>query len=600
MLIRALCDYYDLQQSTTAQNIPEGYEKQSVHYQVLLRENGEIAAIDIYQDIKELKQKNGKVKEVYVPREVNLPERSKKTATFSALIEHRPLYLFGLNYSDGRLTPDDKTDKARKSHEAFVRRNAEFFEDLNSPVCRAFYNFITGWKPEEQTENEHLKAIGKNYSGSYFIFALYDDRFKAPQDDPLFVEKYQGLLKKEDNDTQEEVISVCPIIGRPLPVARIHDKIKFPGGNTTGCVLVGMKESAYESYCKTQSYNSNISEAAMKKYTSAFNSLLSDRNHRILINTLVVVFFALKENDEAEVSLFSSFFGSSEKGDEDYAFSEVMRKLRMGIASDYSKLNIDENVEFYMAGFTPNASRISQKLLIHNSFGKIMENAAAHQKDMSLKGNDKQIYFGNIAKELISPKSTKEEVPSPLMTGIIRAAFEGGNYPEALLQTAVMRVKTDKNDDKSRFIKINFTRVGIIKACLNRKARKSNQEEELTMALNKDNRNPGYLCGRLFAVLEKIQQKAANAKLNTTIVDSYFSSACSRPASVFPRLIELNIHHMKKLDNDKLRTYYKIMMGEIVYELQDNFPLTLDTENQGSFIVGYFQQNQDLYTKKEN
>lgn len=592
MLIKALCDYYDLKTGQSRSELPDGYSLQQVSYQVLLRENGEIAAINDYCETKETTLKNGKVKVERNPRNVALPKREGKSATHSELIEHRPLYLFGLNYSNGALDPEGEKNKARKSHEAFVKRNLEFFADLDSPICTAYRNFIKNWVPEEQTENEHLKGLGKDYSNSYFTFALYDDLTKSPQNDPQFIAKFQKTLSEQNAAAAGGYSAVCPVLGERLPTARIHDKIKFPGGNTTGCVLVGMKETAYESFGKKQSYNSNISEAVMKKYTAAFNDLLTDSKHRIFFNSMVVVFFALKKNDDAEAAFFAALLG----GDDNEAFAAAMNSLKRGQSVDYSKLNIDENVDFYIAGFTPNSSRICQKFIAHNSFGKIMENVSRHQRDMALSGNDRQISFGGIAKELISPKSTKDEIPPPLMTGIIRAAIEGVNYPEAMLQTSVMRVKTDRNEEKNRYIKFNHTRVGIIKACLNRKARRSNKEEEITMALNKENSNPAYLCGRLFAVLEKLQQDAAGGTLNTTIVDSYFSSACSKPSTVFPKLVELSNHHIKKVGG----SFYKNLIGEIIDPLDGEFPTTLDLDNQGRFIVGYYQQNRDLWTSKKN
>lgn len=274
-----------------------------------------------------------------------------------------------------------------------------------------------------------------------------------------------------------------------------------------------------------------------------------------------------------------------------------MNSLKRGQAVDYSQLNIDENVDFYVAGFTMGSQQsISRKFIPHNCFGKIMENVSRHQRDLALSGNERQISFCNIAKELISPKSTKDEIPPPLMTGIIRAAVEGVNYPEAMLQTAVVRVKTDRNEEKNHYIKFNDTRVGIVKACLNRKACRTNKEEEITMALNKGNTNPAYLCGRLFAVLEKLQQDAAGGTLNTTIVDSYFSSACSKPSTVFPKLVELSNHHIKKVGGN----FYKSLIGEIINPLDGEFPTTLNLDDQGRFIVGYYQQNRDLWTSKKN
>lgn len=595
MLIKALCDYYDLNAEQSRSDMPKGYSVQPVHFRVLLRENGEIAAINDIRKIVEVPQKNGKTKEKLVPREIPLPEREGISATHSELIDHRPFYLFGLNILSGTLTAESEKDNARKSREAFVKRNSEFFADLDSPVCTAFRNFINNWIPEEQTENEHLKKLGRGYSKqSYFAFALYDDPTKSPQDDPQFMAKYQSQLAEQSIAAKGAYSSICPVIGERLPTARKHDKIKFPGADMGGCSFVSMNADAYESFGKKQSYNSNISEAAMKKYTAAFNSLLADSRHRIFINSMVIVFFALKKNDDAETDFFATLLG----GDDDTIFAEAMKGLSQGKAVDYAALNIDKNVDFYIAGFTLGDQRICQKFIAHNSFGRIMENVSRHQRDLALAGSDRLITFGRIAKELILPisKSTKDEIPPPLMAGIIRAAVEGVNYPEAMLQTAVMRVKTDRNEEKNHHIKFNHVRVGIIKACLNRKARSANKKEEITMALNKENTNPAYLCGRLFAVLEKLQQDAAEGTLNATIVDSYFSSACSKPSTVFPKLLDLANHHMKKVGG----SFYKKLIGEIMDSLDGEIPATLDLHNQGCFSVGYYQQNRDLWTSKKN
>lgn len=605
MLIKALCDYYDIQADKEPSSLPEGYENQKIHYKVLLRENGEIAGICDIRSSEEIPQKNGKIKTVKNPSDIPLPQRSQKTAIYSALIEHRPLYLFGLNYDNknNRLTVDAK---AQKSHRAFVERNSEFFADLNSPVCNAFRSFINNFNPENEMENIYLSGLGKEYASSYFCFGLYDEKDRSskasditPQGDSDFLEKYRQLLREQNEKNDDAYKAVCSVTGQLLPTARIHDKIKFPGGNSTGCVLVGMKEPAYESYGKAQSYNSAISEEAMKKYTAAFNKLLADPTHRFIKDSLVIVFFAVEKDDSKEVSLFRQLFGVSEKGSSDKAFEDAILKMISGGNVNFSELGIDENADFYMAGFTPNAARISQKFFIHNSFGKIMANMAQHQRDMAALGSPGTIYFNWIFDEITSPKSKDDEVPPPLAASIFRAAAENTDYPTELLQKVITRVVTDSNEENNHFIKFNSTRIGIIKACLNRRARILNQKEEIKMSLDKENKNQGYLCGRLLAVLEKVQLEASDTKLNTTIVDSCFSSAHSKPSTVFVRLMDLSNYHFKKLSEGR-RIYYKKMINEIMEKLEGRFPQTLNLQDQGSFIVGYYQQNQDLWTSHKD
>ena len=121
-------------------------------------------------------------------------------------------------------------------------------------------------------------------------------------------------------------------------------------------------------------------------------------------------------------------------------------------------------------------------------------------------------------------------------------------YPTTLLETAVRRVKTDR--DKG----INRVRAGIIKACINRNYKK----EEFGVALNKENCGQAYVCGRLFAVLEKLQRDASSTKLNRTIKDAYFASASAKPAMIFPKLIKLAQNHLNKVNSP---SYYNILLG---------------------------------------
>ena len=65
------------------------------------------------------------------------------------------------------------------------------------------------------------------------------------------------------------------------------------------------------------------------------------------------------------------------------------------------------------------------------------------------------------------------------------------------------------------------------------------------MKLNEETAYEPYVLGRLFALLEELQERA-NPSINTTIRDRYFTAACSTPALVFPTLINLAQAHLKK------------------------------------------------------
>lgn len=605
MLIRSLCDYYDIQ-SARGEAASDIMSEQPVHWMVMLTPDGRVADIIDKRIEESVPQKNGKVKIVKKPIVVPLPKRTQKTGIDANIIEHRPLYIFGLNY-DAKigLTPDDKTGKARKSHEAFVKKNLEFFDGIDSEIARAYVNFIKNWVPENETENVQLKKLGKEYQGSYYIFALDGSPECKLHKDKAVLAKYEKLMAKAAAETAEsdDGIMMCPIEGERLRAARIHDKIKgIKGGNSVGAVLVNFNSSAFESYGKSQSMNSGISEKAMKKYTSSLNKLLADPMHHIYSDDMTVVFFAMKHDDKAECDLFNGYLNSSNGVTEDSTKADVKAvseniyyKGQTGNAQALDK-DVDNGVDFFVAGFTPNGSRICQKFMVRNKFGKIIDNVKQHQQDMAICGSNGEIPLWRINKELVSPNSANAISPA-LQSDIFQAILNGTNYPYTLLETVVRRVCTDSDTDSNNKIKINEVRAGLIKAFINRKARINGDKEEITMSLDKENKNPAYLCGRLFAVLEKIQLEATDVKLNRTIKDAYFSSASSRPALIMPRLIDLSNYHLRKLKEGRAIDFSKLI-NEIMGKIKDSLPTNLSIMEKGKFQLGYFQQNKDFFAEQ--
>ena len=106
--------------------------------------------------------------------------------------------------------------------------------------------------------------------------------------------------------------------------------------------------------------------------------------------------------------------------------------------------------------------------------------------------------------------------------------------------------------------------------------------------LDQQNHNPGYLCGRLFAVLENLQF-AANGQ--DSIRASYMNAASSTPSAVFPTILKLSNSHYSKLAKDKkgLAIFFDNQKKEIMAMIQD-FPDTLELSDQGRFFLGYYHQ----------
>ncbi len=604
MLIQALCDYYDILEDE-GKITPEGYSNVPISYLICLTQEGDIEEIIDWRKKEETKNKKGKITTRLVPREENFPERSQKPGIDLNIIEHRPVYIFGLNYDKGKFTTVDSTNKAKKSHEIFIYGNLEFIEGINTPLVNAYRNFLKKWNPEDETNNPKLLSLGADYNKGYFCFCLSGNINNLLHKEEAIIQKWKKYNSEKKAGVKDENFSQCAITGKHMSIALTHyNKIKgIKGGQAAGSVMVSYNNDSETSYNKRQSHNSNISERAMLKYTKALNYLLNNYLHKSYIDDMTVVHWAqTKENKDFDLLMKYMVFDDKLDDEElDVELKGTFSHLVKGLKADFEKLNIDKDTTYYMIGMVPNNSRISIKFIYKDKFGDVLSNVIQHQKDFFIEGNTKQVPIWRIKDEIKSPKSDHDKIPAPLLAGIFKSIIYGSKYPNQLLSTVIRRVKTDSDEEEKKHIKMNPTRIGIIKACINRMCRLNKKEEVIKMALDPQNSNPAYLCGRLFALLEKVQQRASKDSLNKTIKDAYFATACSTPAVVFSKLLILSQNHLAKLEPQYGR-YWNKKIAEVMNMLGTEFPQTLTLTEQGIFIIGYYQEyysRKDIIEKKE-
>lgn len=591
MLINALCEYYDML-AESGKVLPDGYSGVNVHYLIALTPEGKIDTIINYQEAVE-QEAGGKKKERFVPKRIILPKRTEKSGIEANIIDHRPLYIFGLNYANGVFSPEDRTEKARKSHADFVSRNLAFLEGIDTPAVNAFRNFLLNWKAEQETQNPNLLALGKAYGKSSYGFCLSGSPDKLLNNEPEVKKRWESFWKtKCEAGEGDSEYAQCAVSGKKEPIARIHNKIKgVYGGLATGSVLISFKNPSESSYGNEQAYNSNISERAMRNYTEALNYLLSSEKHKILISDMTIVFWAMDQTEECEDMVKAIFGGISEK--ETAAETEQrLRKLledgkegtllkeRLGNGTE--KEEVQSDTDFYILGLKANSSRISVKFIYRKRYAELLWNLAKFQNELQMSKTTELVPFWKIEKELQTPKSKNDKANPALIAKLFDSVVYGRAYPEELLATVIRRIKTDTDQQ------ISAIRAGVIRACLNR-----NRKEEIGVNLNKKNLEPEYLCGRLFAVLENLQQEAAGVPLNRTIKDAYFSSAASKPDLVFPKLLTLAQHHLKNKNVEEPK-YFEEIIEEIMDGFNGNFPGTVSYRRQGDFMIGYYQQKRVL------
>ena len=95
---------------------------------------------------------------------------------------------------------------------------------------------------------------------------------------------------------------------------------------------------------------------------------------------------------------------------------------------------------------------------------------------------------------------------------------------------------------------------------------------------------------RLLAVLESIQRLAIPGA-NTTLVDRFYGTASTAPATVFGHLMQGAQAHLSKLERDRRGAYVALQEElEGILAGLDGFPRTLSLDQQALFALGYYHQ----------
>lgn len=370
------------------------------------------------------------------------------------------------------------------------------------------------------------------------------------------------------------------------------------GGKSNAKLVAFQVSSGYDSYGKKMGLNAPISEEAEFKYTTALLKLLSKNSHnKFRIGNRTFIFWASSNADaaqQAEESLFDILGFSEEEQDDPNAKIEQVRKVFTSIYSGTLKTSLDDR--FYILGLAPNSARIAVVYWSECSLKEFAGTILRHFNDMEIidTRKDGKPYMG--IKDMLAAvtlNGKQSEATPNLPEAVVKSIFQGTPYPFTLFSACIRRIRAESgNKDKNA---IRIARIAIIKAYLNRI---NDNDKKIDTMLDKSNTNQGYLCGRLFAVLDKIQEDANGI---SSIRERYMNAASATPASVFATILNLSSHHMEKLANESRRIFYEKIKQEIIDKIPaTGFPAHLDLQDQGRFFIGYYHQRQDFFTKKEN
>lgn len=605
MILQALYNYYEAMRKAHRIATP-GLEVKPIRWVIVIREDGSFVRL---KDLKDPSDKKSKGQDYLVPAGL---KRSGKCPPAQPFWDNRK-YILGYEESAEGVSPC--TDRL-EDFKRVMAEIAEHYPDNASfkAVCRFYDHYLGAETP--LPEEAHAERI---LASDWMTFQLQGDtELLATQEDAydLAAQAYST----EDN------LGRCLITGEEKPLAAFHARIVAPGSQA-GATIASFNDPAYLSYGKKQGENAPISKYASFAHTTALNELLRNEQTRYTLGDISYVFWNSDLDDPSINETFRTvtFEGvrdddtqeQSDTDDEQPKRKGKSKKKAPNPTQDTYKVleqfkairgnrgqgeHWEDARQFYVLGLTA-GGRITIKYWQQGTVSEIFDRVYQHLVDMNIISWDGFVDEENpplrslygIVKSVSTP-SKSSTFATNLVQSIVESILSGNPYPMTLQQTCVNRIMQERT--------VSELRAAILKGCINRKARIYKQLKELDMALDKQNDNIAYLAGRLFAVLEQIQQASLGKGVNATIRDRFYASASTRPNMVMGRLIALSNHHLSKLRKEKpgLAVNLEKLLGEIFALIPaeaPTFPATFSLDEQSLFAVGYYHQKVDTYRKEE-
>ncbi len=582
MILQALHEYYRrlLDENRV---VAQGFQRKEIPFVIVLDAEGKFVDLE---DTRSGEGRNRRARCFVVPRGV---ERTGDKAWQKAnLLWDNEGYVVGYSGTDRA--------RAKKQRESFLREINEVLEDLPDQGVRAVTRYI---------EDGDFQALFAHPTWREVVERGGNISFRL-QGEPLLVcerpDVRQRVAAVATSAEAGAEAQACLITGESDVPARIHAPIKgVRGANSTGGKIVSFKFPAFGSYGKEQSLNAPVSKKAEFAYTTALNTLLDrDSRQRLLAGDATAVFWAERRHRFEDV--FADFFGEPAKNTHTQDVRQVValyRSPQSGVRPE-----LDPNTRFFVLGLAPNAARIAVRFWYAGTVGDVAANIGQHFDDIEITAPPKWSPYLSISSLLraVAVRDDLDTVPPNLAGDIMKAILAGTSYPSSLLAAAVRRVRAEQSRKDSKTGKlmqnVTYPRAALIKAILVRDTRLGgpfslNAGKEVSMSLDLENTNVGYRLGRLFAVLERVQEEASPG-INATIRDRFYGSASATPVAAFPHLMKLKNHHLAKLGNRGRAVNLEKLIGQIVDGIAD-FPSNLSLQDQGRFAVGYYHQRQSLF-----
>ncbi|MFW6456882.1 MAG: type I-C CRISPR-associated protein Cas8c/Csd1 [Planctomycetota bacterium] len=481
--------------------------------------------------------------------------RSGKSPPPYLLID-TPAYVLGLGL--------DKMseEKAAPRHEMFCELSRECAQATDNPIVHAVVTFLTDHL------DEALEECPQDISASDLIG--FSVNGVGPVELGEVQEFWQDKMdKKAANKSKRS--GHCIICGETQrPIARRHPVELTVGPDRVQ--LITANESAFESYGLKASEIAPVCVICAELYGRALRYLFDSDHHKMRIASTTHVYWTREPEEFNPWNLL-----------EEAQLEDIKELFRAAFRSK-GVPEVDAN-RFYVLSVSTNTSRLVVRKWRETTVQQVRRNLANYFDMQRIVGPDGADSYFPLRTLALSLGRDFDSVPVQAEDALLDCAVDGKPLPNQVLHQAIKRARADAD------YRITRPRAALMRLVF--ESRRSHgligKEYPMTPELNTENQDPAYLCGRLLAVMESIQRSAIGA--TSTVVDRYFGTASSAPATVFGKLMRGAQNHLSKLRKKDKGAYVALdrQLREICEKL-DEFPRTLSLQEQAVFSLGYYQQ----------
>ena len=263
------------------------------------------------------------------------------------------------------------------------------------------------------------------------------------------------------------------------------------------------------------------------------------------------------------------------------------------VSGDYQRTETEVENYFYCCTLSSAAARIAVRDWMAVSVSQYQNNLRQWFEDIATIKNGEVYYPGmkvildNCIKKKAKPTQNDFKARARIGTMLWHAALTNTSLPLTILQSVLTQIEHEKrkygcfSEDKSTVIRLVLNRY-------NKNRYKMKNE------LDYQNPSRAYLCGRLFALICKLQFKAQGA-VNNSIKDRFFASASNTPARAMGLLLTKYVPVYEK----KAKGAYSKAITEIASQIE-HFPDKFSITERGEFALGYYYQCSAKSSEKNN